>query len=228
MIISGHQPNYLPWIGYFHKMLSCDLFVILDDVFYSKKSYFARNFIKSPEGARMLVVPLTRKGALIKDATTVHDGRWYIKHLRTLLTCYSKAPYWKEYENLFASIYSNPGEKLADLNLRLINAMRDLLGIKTPIVRSSDYPDIPGKKVDKIINICKYFGADIYLSGIGALVYNDNEAFLRNNLRLVYQEFEDPVYPQQWGSFIPAMSAIDLLFNCGPRSANYLSRQSII
>lgn len=228
MIVSGHQPNYLPWLGYFHKMLSCDLFVILDDVLYSKKSYFSRNFIKGAEGARMLVVPLMRKDTLIKDANVFNDGKWYKKHWRNLLSCYAKAPYWKEYENLFASIYSNPNDKLADLNLRLINVVRDLLEIKTPMVRSSDYPNIPGKKAEKVINICKYFGADIYLSGTGALVYNDEEAFIGNNLRLVYQKFEDPVYPQQWGSFIPAMSAIDLLFNCGPGSKNYLTKQLII
>lgn len=228
MIISGHQPNYLPWLGYFHKMLSCDLFVILDDVLHSRKSYFNRNLIKSPEGTRMLVVPLIRKKALIKDAFIFNDAKWNQKHWRTLHTCYAKAPYWKEYECLITSIYSNPGDKLIDLNLRLINVIRDLLEIKTPMVFSSDYPEIPGNKGDKIINICKYFGAKIYLSGTGAHTYNDEEEFKRNNLHLVYQVFEHPVYPQQWDNFIPAMSAIDLLFNCGPKSKNYLSKQSIL
>jgi hypothetical protein len=93
--------------------------------------------------------------------------------------------------------------------------------------RSSDISGITGKKGTKIINICKYFGADIVLSGIGARTYNDEQEFEKNNLRLVYQEFQHPVYHQLWGDFLPNMSAVDLLFNCGPKSKQYLSRQVI-
>ena len=227
MIISGHQPNYLPWLGYFHKMLSCDLFVILDDVPHSKGAITNKNVIKSSEGPRLLSVPLARKKALIKDVILINESNWHKKHWSSLQTCYARASYWKDYKKLFLPIYEEPGEKLANLNLRLINVIRELLDIRTPMVRSSEIPGLTGKKGTRIINICKYFGADVCLSGVGARTYNDDEEFAKNNLRLVYQEFEHPVYPQLWGDFIPNLSAIDLLFNCGPNSKNYLSKQVI-
>ncbi|MEW6065190.1 hypothetical protein P378_10915 [Desulforamulus profundi] len=230
MIISGHQPNYLPWLGYFHKMISCDLFVILDDVVHSRSEITNKNKIKGPEGARLLSVPRNRsdKHCLIKDVTIAKDSMWHKNHWGSLHTCYVRSPYWKKYEELFLSIYSNPGEKLAQLNLRLIHVMREVLEIKTPLVLSSEISGITGSKGTRIINICKYFNADIYLSGTGARAYNDEMDFERNNIRLVYQEFEHPVYPQLWGNFIPGLSAVDLIFNCGPQSKDYLTKQVVV
>ena len=227
MIISGHQPNYLPWLGYFHKMKSCDLFVILDDVLHSRGEITNKNKIKAPEGARMLSVPLAQKKVLIKDVTILNDNRWNKKHRSSLHTCYAKAPYWKDYKDLFLPVYDNPGDLLAELNLRLIQIIRKILNIDTPIVRSSEISGVTGKKGTKIINICRHFGADVCLSGTGARDYNDEEEFRRNNLRLVYQEFENPQYPQLWGDFIPNLSAVDLIFNCGPASVDYLPKQLI-
>lgn len=228
MIISGHQPNYLPWLGYFHKMMSCDLFVILDDVLHSKGAITNKNKIKGPEGARLLSVPLAQKKVLIKDVTIQNESNWRVSHWGSLQSCYARAPYWKLYKDLFLPVYENPVTRLAELNLKIIQIIRQLLDIKTPLVLVSEFPGIDGKKGTKIINICKFFGADICLSGIGARTYNDEEEFERNQLRLVYQDFKHPVYPQQWGEFLPNMSALDLLFNCGPESKDYLSRQVIL
>lgn len=227
MIISGHQPNYLPWLGYFHKMKSCDLFVILDDVLHSRRAITNRNIIKGPEGARLLSVPLTKKEVPIRDVVMYNGSRWYKKHWGSLQGCYAKAAYWKEYGDCFYRIYKDPGEKLIDLNFRLIKLMRDIFDIRTPMVCSSEIPGITGRKGTKIINICKYFSADTYLSGNGARVYNDEREFAQNNLRLVYQDFDYPVYPQLWGGFIPNLSAVDLILNCGPESKKYLPKQVV-
>ncbi len=227
MIVSGHQPNYLPWLGYFHKMKSCDLFVILDDVLHSNRGITSRNKIKGPEGSRLLSVPLVRKEVPIKDVEVINESRWYRKHWYSLQGCYARAAYWKEYKERFFVIYNDPGDNLAELNLRLIEVVREILDISTPMIRSSDIPGITGKKGTKIINICKYLGADTYLSGNGARVYNDEGEFKRNGLRLVYQDFEHPVYPQQWGKFLPNLSAVDMIFNCGRESKNYLTKQVI-
>ena len=230
MIISGHQPNYLPWLGYFHKMMSCDLFIILDDVNYSRSEITNKNKIKGPEGARLLTVPRNRnlKPCLIKDVTVAKDNNWHQNHWHSLRTCYTRSPYWQEYKNLLLPIYTNPGENLAQLNLRLIDIIREVLEIKTPLVLSSEISGIKGNKGTRIMNICKYFNADIYLSGTGARAYNDEMDFERNNIRLVYQEFEHPVYPQLWGNFIPGLSAVDLIFNCGPQSKDYLTKQVVV
>ncbi|WP_066634983.1 WbqC family protein [Desulfolucanica intricata] len=227
MIIAIHQPNYLPWLGYFHKMMSCDLFVILDDVIHSKRAITNKNKIKGPQGARLLSIPLANKEVLIKDVNTLDDGKWYYKHWKSLEACYTRAPYWKNYKDLFLPIYANPSVKLADLNLRIIQVIREILNINTPMVYSSDISGLTGKRGTRIINICKYFGADIYLSGTGARSYNDEKEFTKNNIRLVYQDFKHPVYPQVWGDFIPNMSSVDLIFNCGPKSKEYLTKQVI-
>ena len=225
MIIAIHQPNYLPWAGYFHKMLSCDLFVILDDVLHSKRAITNKNKIKAPEGIRLLSVPLANKEVLIRDLNIHNDKSWYQRHWNSLMACYSRSPYWKEYKDLFAPVFKDPGTNLAELNLRLIMIFRELLEINTPLVRSSEIPGIDGKRGAKLINICRHFGADTYMSGTGARVYNNENEYAQNNIRLVYQSYKTPVYPQLWGAFIPDLSVVDLLFNCGSESKKYLIKQ---
>ncbi|MDR4947833.1 WbqC family protein [Neobacillus cucumis] len=227
MIISIHQPNYIPWSGYFHKMLSSDLFVILDDVDLSRRAITNKNKIKSPDGPRLLSVPLANKSGKIKDVTTFDDDNWPQKHWGSIQRSYARAPFWKQYQHLFWPIYENPNKKLADLNLQLIEIIRTVLEIKTPIIRSSEIEVITGHKGEKIINICKALNATVYLSGTGAKTYNDEKEFEKNQIRLVYQEFEPPVYPQLWGEFIPNLSVIDLLFNCGPKSKEFIPKQVI-
>lgn len=208
-------------------MLSCDLFVILDDIVLSKTAITNKNKIKSPEGSRLLTVPLANKNCQIKDVTTFDDGKWPQKHWGSIQRSYARAPYWKHYQKLFLPIFENPDEKLADFNLRLIDVIRTELDIKTPIIRSSEIQGATGHKGEKIINICKALNASDYLSGTGAKTYNDEKEFEKNQIRLLYQEFESPVYPQLWGDFIPNLSAIDLLFNCGPQSKELLPKQVI-
>lgn len=208
-------------------MLSCDLFVILDDIVLSKTAITNKNKIKSPEGSRLLTVPLGNKNCQIKDVTTFDDGKWPQKHWGSIQRSYARAPYWKHYQKLFLPIFQNPDEKLADFNLRLIDVIRTELDIKTPIIRSSEIQGATGHKGEKIINICKALNASDYLSGTGAKTYNDEKEFEKNQIRLLYQEFESPVYPQLWGDFIPNLSAIDLLFNCGPQSKELLPKQVI-
>ena len=208
-------------------MLSCDLFVILDDVVLSKTAITNKNKIKSPDGPRLLSVPFTNKNVQIKDVTTFDDGKWPQKHWGSIQRSYARAPFWKHYQQLFLPIFENPDEKLADLNLRLIEVIRTGLGIKTQIIRSSEIQGATGLKGEKIINICKALNASVYLSGTGAKTYNDEMGFEKNQIHLVYQEFEPPVYPQLWGDFIPNLSAIDLLFNCGPKSKELIPKQVI-
>jgi len=228
VIISGHQPNYLPWLGYFHKMMSCDLFIIMDDVLLSRREITNKNKIKAVEGERLLSVPLKRKKSLIKDAVIHNDVQWCVSHWGSLQTSYARASYWKQYKDFFAPIYEKPGERLLELNLRLIHVVREILEIKTPMVLASEIPGIEGKKGERIISLCKQCNADVYLSGIGAKTYNDEAGFVKNNIRLVYQQFEHPVYPQVWGDFLPNLSAVDLIFNCGPNSKDYLTKQVIV
>ncbi|MEG6616322.1 WbqC family protein [Peptococcaceae bacterium 1198_IL3148] len=221
-IIAIHQPNYLPWLGYFHKMLNCDVFVIADDVLLSSTSITHRNKIKCANGSLLLSVPLALKKVLIKDVLIYNDQNWAERHFQTLQHCYARSKYWKDYREQFRNIYARRWHKLIDLNMEIINLVRDILDIHTPLVLSSALPNLQGKKSDRIIDICKKLNAVVYLSGQGAKVYNDEQAFAQNGIELRYQNFVHPKYPQMWGDFIDKLSIVDLIFNCGPDSRKIL------
>lgn len=227
MIVGIHQPNYIPWFGFFHKMLSSDIFVILDDVLCSNKEE-RRNVIKGSNGMISLAIPILNKKAQIKDIEMNNQLDWKHRHIYTLQGCYQKADYWESLSPSFIDIYQHSGSKLADFNLALIELIREHLDIKTPMIRSSEMSGVYGEKNTKIISICKSLGAEIYLSGSGAKSYMNEEAFEDNHIKVVYQHFNHPVYPQRWGTFIHNLSIVDLLFNCGPNAKQYLEKQIIV
>lgn len=226
MIVGIHQPNYLPWLGYFHKMQSCDVFVLLDDVLCSNKAE-RRNAVKGSNGIVSLSLPIKNKKSLIKDIELNNELNWKHRHMSSLQGCYVKSDYWEEISPWLYDIYQHTGSKLIDLNLETIELIRHYLGINTPMIRSSELSGINGDKNQKIINICKSLGADVYLSGMGAKTYMDQTVYQNNDIKVVYQMFEHPIYPQRWGKFIPNLSAIDLLLNSGPDARHYLTKQVV-
>lgn len=228
MIIAIHQPNYIPWVGYFHKIKNCDLFVILDDVQYSKRSFTNRNKIKTTDGEVYLTVPITNKGSMINQLSIDNQTNWASKHWKSIYCFYCKADGWNYVKNELEVIYTKHWDHLVCLNIELIKLMMNKFNIKKPIVLSSSINQDSGFKSTRILNICKYFNADIYLSGNGARDYNNEEEFQKQGISLVYQEFQPPIYKQMWGEFIPNLSAIDLLLNCGESAGEYITRQSIL
>jgi hypothetical protein len=221
-VIAIHQPNYLPWLGYFHKMLNCDTFVIADDVLLSSTSVTHRNKIKCANGPMLLSVPLAIKKVAIKDVLICNQQHWAERHFQSMQHCYARSKYWKVYREQFRDIYSKKWHKLIDLNMELIGLVRNILDIKTEMVLSSELPNLLGKKSERIIDICKKLDAGIYLSGQGARVYNDEQAFKQNGIELKYQQFVHPEYHQMWGEFVDKLSIVDLIFNCGPQSRKIL------
>lgn len=221
-IIAIHQPNYLPWIGYFHKMLRCDIFVYADDVLLSSTSVTHRNKIKCANGPLLLSVPLAKKKVLIKDVLISNKEKWAQKHFQSIQHCYARTRYWPLYKDRFKEIYAQRWDKLIDLNLALIALIREILEIDTMTILSSQLPNLQGRKSERILDICRKLDGDIYLSGQGAKVYNDEQAFKDHHIQLKYQQFKHPVYPQKWGAFVEKLSIIDLIFNCGPASREIL------
>ena len=221
--ISIHQPGYLPWIGFFDKIACSDIFVLLDNVQYQKNYFDNRNKIKTKKGWIWLTVPVKyRFGQKLNEVEIENNIKWPEKHYKTLITNYSRAPYFSEYFSFFDEIYNKRKWKnLIDLNLTLINYIKEKMGIKTKLKRSSEFKTA-GEKGDRILEICQKLKADFYLSGKFGRNYLDEKKFEEKNIKVDYQEFEHPVYPQIFGDFIPGLSAIDLLFNCGPESRKYL------
>jgi DNA-binding ferritin-like protein len=227
MIASGHQPNYLPYIGFFHKACLCDKFVIVDNVQYVKRGPFGwinRNKIRTSEGWLWLTVPVLSKGKYTQDImdTMIDNSKpWQHQHWRTISLAYQKAPYFSEHKEFFRKIYETKWEKLDELSEVIIRYLIKALGIKAEIAKSSVI-GAEGKGTDLIIDMCKKLGADTYLHGRHGKDYIDESKFADNNIKCLYQEFKHPAYKQVYEPFIEELSVIDLLFNCGPESLSVI------
>jgi hypothetical protein len=207
-------------------MQAADLFILLDNVEFSKGSYGNRVKIKSrSRGGIWLTVPvLYSKGShrTYNEVEIAAQQNWQDRHANLLRDAYRNAPYFNPYFSDLMDIISTPYPHLSALNIAILHYLRAQLGVHTPMVVSSDIKQDFGMRSERIMHLCQHFGADIYLSGTGARKYNDETAFARQGIRIVYQQFTSPVYPQLHGDFIPNLSVIDLLFNCGPESAQIL------
>jgi len=217
MIVSCHQPNYLPYLGYFDKIKNCDIFVLFDDVQLpqsNKDNFETKNKIKTSNGVLELNVPILKRGdrIFIKDAL-IYDNGWRKKHLRSIVFAYKKAPFFNQYIGQIEKIYKTHWEKLYELNTTLIILFNRFFGIKTKLIFSSELEleDLYGE--EKILAIIKKLGGDTYISGrgIGSLRYIKKEDFKKENIKLIWQDFKCPTYHQLWGEFVPNLSAIDYL-----------------
>ncbi|MEW6088962.1 MAG: WbqC family protein [bacterium] len=228
MKISVHQPQYIPWLGYFDKIDKSDAFVFLDKVQYKAREFQNRNKIRTGNGWLMLTVPVISRGLGRQEISKVeidNSTDWQKKHWGSIEQNYHRAPYFKNYSGFFKEVYSCPWERLMDLNIHIIKYLLKELKIQTPLY----YESVVGSssnKTDRIIEICKKLNADIYLSGIGGRDYLEEEKFTREGIKLEYQSFNHPVYHQLYrkgaGSFMPYLSVVDLLFNEGEKSIDIL------
>jgi hypothetical protein len=231
MVFSIHQPNYIPYTGYFYKIASSDVFVILDSVQYPRgQSFAARNRIKTPQGTTYLTIPTAipreKEGKVSYLEVDYADTKWKEKHLKTLAANYKRTPFYKEIIEIYSGVLTgNAG--FAETNINLIHAFLKYLQINTKIVRLSELLVEYGKKTNLIIDIGKALNANTYLSGTGGgKEYNDESLLNQNGISLSYSKFKHPVYAQLWGEFIPNLSVIDFLFNCGSESRNILLKSN--
>ena len=232
MQVSIHQPDFIPWLGFFDKIRLSDLFIIGDNVQFRKKGWTNRNQIKTANGVSWLTIPVHQElGQPINVVKIRKDSQnnmeWYETHLRTLQVNYGKSKFFDEYIGHIEKIYHKKHEFLADFNLELLDMILKILDINVPILKLSEM-NLKGEKTELIVNICKKIGADSYLSGKGGANYMDENLIKSNNIKLVYHKFNHPEYEQRFMKlgFIPNMSIIDLLFNEGPNSLNIIKSGS--
>ncbi len=227
MLVAAHQPLFIPWIGYFDKINKVDIFVIVDNVEFTTSGWIRRNTLKNSQGPTSLFVPVIKKKSnkLIKDVKIDNVGnyRWKQKHFDTYKSNYSKSPYFKEIMPQLLQIYEKKFDFLSEFNIELIKYICLYLRIKTKIVIGSDI-NVCGHKTDLIVDICQKTGADSFMLGVGgSLVYANRDYIESKGIRIIEQNFKHPVYSQRFGKFVPNMSILDLLFNCGPDSRKILS-----
>jgi hypothetical protein len=223
MLVAIHQPHYLPWLGYLHRMAQVDMFIVLDHVQFERRNRQNRSEIRLEGEARWLTVPVlqrSQKELIVDKLIDNSDPRpWGGIHFSTLRYAYRDAEHLRDYVGALRQILEARWERLVDLDRAMLDLLRDAFDIRTPLVRSSEL-GAAGAKSELILNLCRAAGADALLAGFGgSRRYLDVEAFAREGVAVRWHEFTHPVY-RQCGpqAFIPGLAAVDLLFNCGPQS----------
>ena len=222
MICAIHQPQYLPWLGYFDKMARVDVFILLDNVQFKKNEWQNRNKIRTSQGWQWLTVPVLHNfGQTINEVKPNPAMDWRAQHLRALEQNYSKAPFFAQYWPQIRKIFEKDWGTLGSLNIELVLLLAELLGIKTRIITASSLP-VTSIKTQRLIDICQHLGADTYLAGAGCADYMDFGLFQAAGIGVLTQSYTHPIYRQCWTDngedFIACLAAVDLLFNCGERS----------
>jgi len=223
-----NQPRYLPSCGYLHRMRLADQFIYLDIVKYSPHDWENRNRIKTASGPSWISVPV-RQVALeqrIAD-TTIDDRGWRRRHLTALELNYRRAPYFDWLFPALRAVLELPWTHLAELNVALTEALLARLGWTVPCVRASELgvTGLTGQRL--LIALCHKVGADVYLSGPLGRDYLEPARVREAGLGLAFHDYVPPEYPQRFGVFVANLSAVDLLFNCGPESAERITRGNV-
>lgn len=223
-----HQPDFAPYLGFFHRFLHADLFIVLDHVQFvtnTSRSWTHRDKIKTASGEKWLTLGVKKPplGTPINLVELAEDDKWVEGNLALLHENYRKAPAYSEVMPLVEGLYQSRPVRMADFNLRWLEVLADLMEVRIPFVLSSTLGP-QGQKNELLIDLLRKVGATHYLSGNGARAYMDPEKFVDAGIALTWQLFAHPIYPQQFGSFIPNLSILDVLFNCGIVGARDLLR----
>lgn len=216
------QSNYIPWKGYFDMINSVDVFILYDDMQYTRRDWRNRNKIITPKGLQWLTIPVAVKGKYYQKINEVEisDPSWAKKHWGSIVHNYHNAPYFNDYKNVFSSLYLGMNETcLSKVNYLFIKAINDVLGISTTIRWSSEF-DLKKGKTEKLLDICQSIGATEYLSGPSAKGYFDEKLFIKNGIPVKWMNYENyPEYPQQHDyPFEHGVTVLDLIFNKGEKA----------
>lgn len=224
------QSSYIPWRGYFDLIHQADEFIFYDDVQFTKRDWRSRNMIKTPEGTKWLSIPVMSKGQYFQKINEVKllDHKWCSKHWSSICHAYAKAPFFSDYRLAFEEMYRelNHFTTLSEVNKFLIQNICEILGIKTTFSESQDYGFSQLSQTERLVALCKKAKATTYLSGPSARNYLQEDLFKQENIQLEYMNYDKYVpYPQKHGAFISTVSILDLIFNIGPSSLNYITSQ---
>lgn len=213
------QPGYLPWLGFFDQLDQSDEFVLFDTVQYDKHGWRNRNKIKTRQGEQWLTVPVLTKGEAYQTIAGVrinNDDKWQKKHVSSIKQNYSRSKYYEIAQNV-CSVIQTPQFLLKDLDYAIIKCLMKHLGINKHLWFSSSL-DSAGGKNGRLIKIIKQLGGDKFIEGSAGSSYIDLQMFKDAGISVSFQEYQHPVYDQLYGDFVPYLSVLDLLCNCGPKS----------
>jgi len=219
------QSNYIPWRGYFDMIAAVDEFILYDDMQYTRRDWRNRNLIKTPQGLQWLTVPVHVKGKYHQTIreTKVDGNGWAADHWKALAQNYRRAPYFDEIAVWLEPIYCAESFcYLSSLNRRLIEAICAYVGIETRISNSWDYA-LDNGKTERLVSLCAQAGGTEYISGPAARDYVDEQIFTDQGIKLTWFDYAGYLkYSQLWGDFVPTVTILDLLFNCGKDTRRHM------
>jgi len=223
-----HQPDFVPYLGFFHRFLHADFYIALDHVqfVYGSRAWTHRDKIKTAQGEKWLTVSVKKapRDTAINQIELSTDTGWRQDNLRLLEHNYRKAPFYVELMPEIERLYARPFLLLRDFNMASIEMLMEMLDVCIPWVWSSSL-DPAGAKNELLVDLLQKVSATHYLSGVGARNYFRPEPFAQAGIEVVWQDFTHPVYAQQFGEFVPYLSALDVLFNHGIKASRDILRR---
>lgn len=220
------QSNYIPWKGYFDMIASVDEFILYDDMQYTRRDWRNRNKIKTPQGLKWLTIPVDVKGKYHQKIreTRIQNRGWWSEHWKSIEQNYRRAEYFPEIADWLYPIYVSAGEYeyLSQVNRLFIEKVCAYLDIKTKITNSWDYQLVDGKS-ERLADLCRQAGGEEYVSGPAAKDYIDDDVFSGMGIELSWFDYSGYMpYTQLWGEFEHGVTILDLMFNCGKSSTDYM------
>lgn len=210
-----HQPDFAPWLGFFDRLVDCDLYLVLDDVQFLRRGWHHRDKIKTAQGPAWLTLPVVKGPREQRiDEVRIHPGARMDKLVDTLRHAYRRAPAFDRTFEGVAAILASGHDRLIDVNRALIDHLLGALGIDVPQVCASDF-GVTERATERLIALLRHVEATHYVTGTGSLDYLDRDAFEAAGITLEVRTFAPRPYPQLHGAFAPGLSALDALFNCG-------------
>jgi hypothetical protein len=227
-VVVIHQPDFVPYLGFFHRFLHADFYIALDHVqfVHSNRSWTHRDKIKTAQGEKWLTISVKKapRDTAINQIELATAVDWRKDNLRLLEQNYRKAPFYNEVMPEIETFYAQPFHLLRDINMGSIEMLMDMLDVRIPWVWSSNL-DPAGAKNELLVDLLQKASATHYLSGVGARYYFQPEPFAQAGIEVVWQDFTHPVYAQQFGDFVPYLSALDVLFNHGIAASREILRR---
>ena len=228
-VVVIHQPDFVPYLGFFHRFLHADFYIALDHVQYvngSSRAWTHRDKIKTAQGEKWLTLSVKKapRDTAINRIALSTDTGWRQDNLRLLEQNYRKAPYYNELMPEIERLYAQPFHLLCDFNMASIEMLMDMFDVRIPWVWSSSLDPL-GTKNELLVDLLHKVSATHYLSGVGAQDYFQPEPFAKAGIEVIWQDFTHPVYAQQFGEFVPYLSALDVLFNHGKMASREILRR---
>ncbi len=232
MIAAIHQHHYFPWLGYMDKMAKADVFLLLDRVQLTDNSYMFRHQLLDKNGEKKYItIPFNKKGYMERPYNELELNAavdWQTRQRNFIRDNYRRHPYFEEIWAEIEPVFTEHFDRLWQVTDASVRIMRRLLEVDTPLVYQSSLAPAQGKKSGFLIDLLGQLGAESYLSGRGAMKYMDMDMFEQAGIHVEYQQFTLPVYPQKNAAeFVPGISGLDILFNCGVAETRRIFRDNL-